>query len=82
MEHRNVVFLNAKDIISNNLAQGQLVWVESEIGRMKVELVEGAIREKNAAMYFPEANAIVPGKIDPQSKTPSFKRIPVRIYPA
>ena len=82
VKHRNVVFLNEKDIISNNLSQGQLVWVESEIGRMKVELVEGAIREKNAAMYFPEANAIVPGKIDPLSKTPSFKRISVRIYSA
>ncbi len=78
---RKIVFLSKRDIILYNLAKGQFVWVESEIGRMKVTLVEGPIKNGNAAMYFPEANAIVPGEIDPQSKTPSFKRISVKIYP-
>lgn len=82
VKHRMVVFLCKNDIISNNLSTGQSVWVESEAGKMLVELVEGPIRKGNVAMYFPEANSIVPRKIDPQSKTPSFKRVPVKIYPA
>lgn len=82
VKHRMVVFLCKNDIVLNNLSRGQSVWVESEAGKMLVELVEGPIRKGNVAMYFPEANKIVPRKIDPQSKTPSFKRVPVKIYPA
>lgn len=53
--------------------------VESEVGRLKVKLQEGSIRRGNVGMYFQEANVLVPGKIDPQSKTPAFKRVSVRI---
>jgi len=31
------------------------------------------------AMYYPEANSIVPGKLDPQSLTPVFKKVTVTI---
>ncbi len=79
VEHRLVIFMNQKDISINGLTEGKWIRVKSEVGEMKVELVEGLIREGNVAMYFPEANALVPGKIDPQSKTPAFKRVPVRI---
>ncbi|MFQ5822945.1 MAG: FdhF/YdeP family oxidoreductase [bacterium] len=78
--HRQVVFMDKEDILANGLTEGDQVWVESEVGKMKVELVEGPIRVGNVAMYYPEANAVVPGKIDPQSKTPAFKRTAVRIY--
>lgn len=81
-KHRQVLFMNQKDITGDGFAEGDQVWVESETGKMKMELMEGNIRVGNIAMYFPEANAIVPGKIDPQSKTPAFKRIPVRIFKA
>ena len=80
VEHRHVIFMNQEDIRANGLAEGDWVWVESEIGKMKVELVEGPIRAGNVAMYYPEANTVVPGKIDPQSKTPAFKRTAVKIY--
>jgi hypothetical protein len=30
-------------------------------------------------MYFPEANVLVPGTVDPQSKTPAFKSVLVTI---
>jgi hypothetical protein len=33
----------------------------------------------NAAMYFPEANVLVPTATDPDSKTPAFKCVPVRV---
>lgn len=77
--HRMVVFMSRDDIAARNLREGAWVWVESEAGRMRVEILEADIRPGNVAMYYPEANVIVPPKIDPQSKTPSFKRISVRI---
>ena len=79
--HRNVIFMSAEDIRSNELQAGNNVIVESSVGSMSVELVEGAVRTGNVAMYFPEANEIVPGKVDPNSKTPSFKRTQVSISP-
>jgi hypothetical protein len=30
-------------------------------------------------MYYPEANVLVPTAIDPQSKTPAFKSVLVRL---
>jgi anaerobic selenocysteine-containing dehydrogenase len=30
-------------------------------------------------MYYPEANALVPGNLDPRSKTPAFKSVAVAI---
>ena len=39
------------------------------------------IRAGNAAMYYPEANALVPTATDPDSKTPSFKAVPVTVEP-
>ena len=81
VEHRNIIFMSAEDIRSNELQAGNKVIVESSVGRMSVELVQGAVRTGNVAMYFPEANEIVPGKVDPNSKTPSFKRTQVSISP-
>ena len=33
----------------------------------------------NLAMYYPEANALITGDLDPDSKTPSFKRVAARL---
>lgn len=82
VNHRWVVFMNRTDITSHGLQKGEWVWVESEVGRMKVELVAAPIRAGNLAMYFPEANAIVPARTDPQSRTPVFKRVPVKVFKA
>ena len=37
------------------------------------------IRAGNAAMYYPEANKLVPAEADPQSKTPAFKAVAVKV---
>jgi hypothetical protein len=37
---------------------------------MEVVVREIDIRPGNAAMYYPEANILVPRRIDPESKTP------------
>jgi hypothetical protein len=38
-----------------------------------------AIKAGNAAMYFPEANQLISRTLDPQSKTPAFKCVVVRL---
>ncbi len=82
VSHRQVVFMNAEDIAENNFPAGERVWVESEVGRLCVELVAAPIRAGNVAMYFPEANELVPAKVDPQSRTPVFKHVAVKVYEA
>jgi hypothetical protein len=39
------------------------------------------IRAGNAAMYYPEANALVPRTVDPLSRTPAFKCVVVTVEP-
>lgn len=80
VDHRLVIFMNQQDIAANNFSESNWVWVQSEIGKIQAEVVEAPIRAGNVAMYYPEANAIVPGKLDPQSLTPAFKRVAVRIF--
>lgn len=79
VEHRRVVFMNEEEIRDRGFSEGEQVWVESAIGRMQVELVAGPIRAGNIAMYYPEANQIVPRKLDSQSRTPVFKRVCVKV---
>jgi anaerobic selenocysteine-containing dehydrogenase len=56
------------------------VSVVTRAGRLAGVLVrEAEIRAGNAAMYYPEANALVPAVADPHSRTPSFKHIAVRV---
>jgi len=41
-----------------------------------------AIKPGNAAMYYPECNILLDRTLDPQSKTPAFKGVVVRIETA
>jgi len=40
------------------------------------------IRPGNAAMYYPEANVLVPRHIDAASRTPAFKDVLVEVTPS
>ena len=56
--------------------------VRSAAGELRGRLVrEFDIRSGNAAMYYPEANALVPRDIDPRSKTPAFKSVVIELIP-
>lgn len=79
VKKRDVIFMNMLDINDKGLKIGNRVSVESSCGKMDVEVVEGAIKKGNVAMYYPEGNAIVPRNLDPQSKTPAYKRVEVII---
>lgn len=79
--HRNVVMMSAVDAQKLGVAEGGLVRVETETGAMEVEVSVTDIRSGNLAMYYPEANALVPPRLDSRSKTPAFKCVPARVIP-
>ncbi len=83
---RQVVFLNESEISRRGLAAGDLVELETivtdgvrrAVGGMKV--VPYRLPDGCCGAYYPEANPLVPLYAhDPQSGTPSYKAIPVRI---
>ncbi len=78
-ERRDVIMLAADDAAQRGLLEGDRVRVESAAGQMDATVSIVDIRAGNAAMYYPEANAIVPRTIDPRSHTPAFKSVAVRV---
>ncbi|TWT35673.1 Formate dehydrogenase H [Posidoniimonas corsicana] len=83
VEGRNVILMHPDDIQRFGLRAGGKVTVSGPAGRMQhVTAVEHpAIRAGNAAMYYPEANALVSRDLDPGSKTPAFKCVVVGVAP-
>ncbi len=83
---RDVVFLSEAEIARRGLAAGDLVDIEtfSTDGiRRRVEgfiLVAYSLPEGCCGAYYPEVNPLVPLYArDPQSGTPSYKAVPVRV---
>ena len=79
---RDVVMLSQADADKLGVAEGDAMLVENEVGSMKVVAAIVDIRPGNLAMYYPEANCLVPRKLDPRSKTPTFKKADVRLKKA
>jgi len=81
VDRRDVILLHPDDLSRLGLRNDQRVSVTSEIGRMEGVLARAYddIRPGNCAMYYPEANAVVPRKLDPLSKTPAFKNVLVTV---
>ena len=80
---RDVVFLHADDARRLGLEPGarvRLVSATGVYGPVRVLLAE--IRPGNLAVYYPEANVLMPRRVDPRSHTPAFKSVAVRIEPA
>jgi molybdopterin-dependent oxidoreductase alpha subunit len=76
---RDVVMMSARDAREHGLGEGDPVDVVTETGRMTVHVAIVDIRPGNLAMYYPEANAIVPARLDPHSRTPAFKSVAARL---
>jgi len=76
---RDVVMMNADDARRLRLREGDAVVVESAVGALQVVVSLVDIPPGNLAMYYPEANALVPARIDPESGTPAFKSIVARL---
>jgi anaerobic selenocysteine-containing dehydrogenase len=81
-ERRDVILMNPEDIERFGLRADDVVTVRSAIGVMHgIHVRPIDIRRGNAAMYYPEANALVPTATDPDSKTPAFKAVPIAVEP-
>lgn len=78
---RDVLFANTDDLAEHGLSEGDVVDVVSGdrvLGGLTV--VPYAISRGSLATYFPEANCLVAlSDSDPESGTPSYKSIPVRL---
>jgi len=78
---RDVVLMHAADATDLGVREGDPVTVETDAGRMRVVVACTDIRRGSVAMYYPEANVLVPRRVDPASGTPAFKSIAARIVP-
>lgn len=79
---RDVVMMSTADAERRGLREHDPVDVITETGSLRVVVAIIDIPSGNLAMYFPEANAIVPRRLDPESGTPAFKSIVAWIEPA
>lgn len=81
MPHRNCILMNREDAESMGWGPNQLVSVRGDAGELQnVEIIYGETRRGAAMMFYPEVNAIFKAKIDRQSGTPAYKRVPVAVY--
>ncbi|MDA7886293.1 FdhF/YdeP family oxidoreductase [Pirellulales bacterium] len=78
---RDIVLMHPDDISIYRLSEGVLCCVQSDVGEMRHVTVSAypGIRQGCVAMYYPESNVLIPKKVDPLSRTPSYKRVAVRI---
>ncbi|AUT00967.1 oxidoreductase [Nostoc sp. CENA543] len=80
MPHRHCILMNPLDVKKAGFQEHQRVTVKGDKGKLdNIEIICGAIREGVAFMFYPEANVLFTAKIDPQSGTPAYKRVPVCI---
>ena len=80
-ERRDVILMNPADIERLGLKVDQRVTVRGPAGEMRDILVRAFdLRAGNAAMYYPEANVLIPTTADPESRTPAFKSVRVTIH--
>ncbi|MCM2373475.1 FdhF/YdeP family oxidoreductase [Aporhodopirellula aestuarii] len=80
-ERRDIILMHPDDLTRLCLTHDQRVRVENETGHMDSILARGYenIRPGNALMYYPECNVLVARYADPQSKTPAFKGVVVKV---
>lgn len=82
-ERRDVILMNPLDIAAMGLLPNQVVDIQSSAGVLAGQLVRPFdIARGCALMYYPEANVLVPTKVDPRSKTPAFKSVVVTVTPS
>ncbi|MBM4076583.1 MAG: histidine kinase, partial [Planctomycetes bacterium] len=81
IDSRNVILIHPSDLKRFQISPQQPVTVTSSTGSMSQVIATPfeKIRPGNAAMYYPECNVLVPKTVDPRSKTPAFKSIPIQI---
>ena len=79
-DRRDVILINPQDMERLGLQEDAIVTVRSSAGEMHNILVRPFdVRCGNAVMYYPEANILVPRRVDSKSGTPAFKNVAVTV---
>ncbi len=78
-DRRDVILLNPADMARLNLKESEPVTIRSRAGEMTALARRAEIRAGNAAMYYPEANILVPADTDSESRTPAFKSVAITV---
>lgn len=82
MPHRHCILMHPDDVAEGGLEDRQRVSVWGDAGQLdQIEVICGAVRRGAALMFYPEANVLMKGHIDPKSQTPAYKRVPVFVTP-
>ncbi len=82
-ERRDIILLNPNDMKRMGIKKDQAVTITSTAGKIERYLARPYdITVGCAAMYYPESNILVPRTVDPLSRTPAYKNVPVTIAPS
>jgi anaerobic selenocysteine-containing dehydrogenase len=81
MERRDVVLMNEGDAARLGLARDARVRVENAVGAFEALVRFAPLPPGNLALYYPEANVLIPRQVDPASATPVFKSTTARLVP-
>ena len=76
---RDAVFLNRDDMSAAGIPEGGRITLASDRGRMSAVATAFDLPRGSALAYYPEANVLCGTAVDPRSKTPAFKSVPVWI---
>ncbi len=77
---RRSVLMGPEDMQRLELGEGDIVDVVSDAGRLAaVTVCRFDLPPGNVLAYYPEANILCQRQVDPRSRTPNFKSVPVRI---
>ena len=76
------MFLSPEDMTARGLVEGQAVVVSSDVGEMTGIATGFDLPRGSVLAYYPEANVLVGTAVDPRSKTPAFKSVPVEVRAA
>jgi molybdopterin-dependent oxidoreductase alpha subunit len=74
---RDAIFLNPDDMAAFGVGEGQRITLASDAGRMQGIAMVFDLPRGSAMAYYPEANVLCGTDVDPRSKTPAFKSVPV-----
>lgn len=74
------VLLSSEDLAAFGIGDGQAITLASANGRMEGVVAHAFDLPRGSALaYYPEANVLCGTAVDPRSKTPAFKSVPVWI---
>lgn len=83
---RDVIFMNQDDMAEHRLEHGDVVDIETALAQhgplrlLGFTVIAYKIARGSIGAYYPEANVLIPiDFFDPESGTPSYKSVPVRI---